>query len=211
MPLVADPKALVWYLAITEWIVLSAPPIHIEIQESIRRGDVACQLGRPVSYIGAAFCEGLGTIAVRAPVLFVTACGCAFAFTGWLPRVTVLAAVVPLGVCATALITALSLGLGLLAFWLGDINPLWWVFQKSLFVFGGMMMPLRLYPDVVRRVAPFTPFPATLAGPASLVLDASVAKAIHLVVTLGAWSAITAVGLSVLYRRATLTLTFNGG
>src|SRR5437667_1368026 len=44
MPIAADPKALVWYLAVTEWIVLSAPPIHIDIQEAIRRGDLVCRL-----------------------------------------------------------------------------------------------------------------------------------------------------------------------
>ena len=61
----ADPRALVWYLAVTEWILLSAPPIHIEIQEAIRRGDVVYRLGRPVSYVGAEFAEGLGLLAVR--------------------------------------------------------------------------------------------------------------------------------------------------
>jgi len=55
MPLGADRRALVWYLAITEWILLSAPPIHLEIEEAIRRGDVVYELGRPVSYIAARF------------------------------------------------------------------------------------------------------------------------------------------------------------
>ena len=74
MPVAAEPRALVWYLAATEWIVLSTPPIHIEIQEAIRRGDIVCQLGRPASYVGAKFAEGLGLLATRAPVLGVTAC-----------------------------------------------------------------------------------------------------------------------------------------
>src|SRR5262245_24292192 len=51
MPVAADPKSLVWYLATTEWILLSAPPIHLEIQEAIRRGDVVYRLGHPVSYV----------------------------------------------------------------------------------------------------------------------------------------------------------------
>ena len=51
----------------------SAPPIHVEIQEAIRRGDVAYQLGRPVSYVVAEFAAGLGLLAVRAPLLGLTA------------------------------------------------------------------------------------------------------------------------------------------
>jgi hypothetical protein len=36
LPIAAEPRALVWYLAATEWILLSTPPIHIDIQEAIR-------------------------------------------------------------------------------------------------------------------------------------------------------------------------------
>jgi hypothetical protein len=53
MPIAVSPKALVWYLAATEWILLSAPPIHLDIQDALRRGDVVYLLGRPVSYVGA--------------------------------------------------------------------------------------------------------------------------------------------------------------
>src|SRR5262252_3075025 len=59
MPVAADPKSLVWYLAATEWILLSAPPIHIEVQETIRRGDIVYRLGQPVSYLLAEFASGL--------------------------------------------------------------------------------------------------------------------------------------------------------
>src|SRR6185436_5541348 len=69
LPLAADPRALVWYLAVTEWIFLSAPPIHLEIQEAIRHGDVVYRLGRPASYVMGEFATGLGLLASRAPLL----------------------------------------------------------------------------------------------------------------------------------------------
>src|SRR5262245_20465261 len=97
MPVAADPKSLVWYLAATEWILLSAPPIHIGIQEAIRRGDVVYRLGHPVSYVAAEFATGFGLLAMRAPFLGLTAFGCAFAFTGWTPPPTTLLVVVPFG------------------------------------------------------------------------------------------------------------------
>src|SRR3954453_3678980 len=103
MPLAADPRALVWYLAGTEWILLSAPPIHLDIQEAIRRGDVVYQIGRPASYVMAEFATGLGLIAFRAPLLALTAFGCAFAFTGVTPSIGTLAIVVPFGFAAMAL------------------------------------------------------------------------------------------------------------
>jgi len=211
MPIAAEPGALVWYLAITEWIVLSVPTIQIDIQEAIRRGDVVCQLGRPVSYVGAMLAEGIGALLVRMPLLFVVACAMSFALTKHLPPIAVLAVVAALGLVAAALLTALYVGLGMIAFWLGDASPLWWVSQKLLFVLGGMMMPLTLYPDVIQRIAAFTPFPAILAGPATLALHGSVEGAGSVVLMLAGWSATTIIALELLFRRATRTMTLNGG
>jgi ABC-2 type transport system permease protein len=211
MPIAVEPKALVWYLAVTEWIVLSAPLVHFDIQEAVRRGDIVCQLGRPVSWVGAVFAQGLGQLVVRSPVLFLTACACAFVFTGWMPSPRVLAIVAPLGLAAAALMTALWVGVGLLAFFIGDTGPVSWIWQKLMFVFGGLLMPIDLYPPVVRSVAPFTPFPSVLSRPAGLVLQGSGAGAVTLALNLLAWAALTALVLTFLFRRAAGALTVNGG
>ena len=82
LPMGADPKQLLWYLAITEWITLSAPQIHLDIQEAIRGGDVVYRLGRPASFVLGELATGVGLLAVRLPVLGLTAVICAFWFTG---------------------------------------------------------------------------------------------------------------------------------
>jgi viologen exporter family transport system permease protein len=211
MPVAADPKDLVWYLAATEWILLSAPPIHIEIQEAVRRGDVVYRLGRPVSYVIAEFAAGLGLLAVRAPILGVTAFLCAFAFTGSTPPLSALAIVVPFGLAAAVLMTALYLGIGLLAFWLQDVSPVYWVWQKLMFVLGGLMLPLDLYPAFIQRAAAFTPFPVLLAGPASFVVRTGLVTPGVLARNLVIWSCVTAIAVSWIFRRATSALTINGG
>jgi ABC-2 type transport system permease protein len=211
LPIAADPHALVWYLAVTEWILLSAPPIHIGIQETIRRGDVVCQLGRPVSYPGAAFAEGLGVLAVRAPVLGATACGCAFFITGWIPPLGALVRIVPFGLVSAALITALYLWIGLAAFWIDDVSPIYWVVQKLMFVLGGLMLPLELYPDFIRRAAVFTPFPSVLAEPGSFVLPGGSVESAVLARSLAIWGGVTLLAVGGMYRRATRMLTINGG
>jgi ABC-2 type transport system permease protein len=210
MPIAADPKALVWYLAVTEWIMLSAPPLHTEIQEAIRRGDIACQLGRPVSYIGAAFAEGLGVLAIRSPLLGVTAFVCAFAFTGQLPPARAFAWLVPFGLVGAALMTTMYLSIGLLSFWLEDVSPVYWVWQKLMFVLGGLMLPIDLYPDFLQTAAALTPFPSMLAGPASFMLPNSVGPG-ALARQLAIWSCVSVLALWWLFRRATAVLTFNGG
>jgi ABC-2 type transport system permease protein len=207
----ADPKSLVWYLAATEWILLSAPPIHIEIQEAVRRGDVVYRLGHPVSYVAAEYASGLGLLAVRAPFLGLTAFVCAFAFTRWTPPPSALLIVVPFGFAASALITALYLGIGLLAFWLQDVAPVYWVWQKLMFILGGLMLPLELYPAFVQRAALFTPFPSLLAAPASFVLGTHLVTPGALAARLVGWSLVTALGVAFIFRRARSRLTINGG
>ena len=211
MPIAADAKALVWYLAATEWILLSAPPVYIEIQEAIRRGDLAYRLTHPASFVMAEFAGGLGLLALRAPVLGVTAFCCAFLFTGWVPPLRTLAVFVPFGLVASMLLTALYVMLGLLAFWLHDVSPVFWVWQKLMFVLGGLMLPLELYPELIQRIARVTPFPSLLAGPASFVLGASAITPAGLVRDLFIWSCATALATTWLSRRALSTVTINGG
>ena len=211
MPVAADPKALVWYLAATEWIVLSAPSIHLDIQDAIRRGDVVYRLGQPASYLLAEFAASLGLLAVRAPLLGVTGFVCALAFTGSVPPLQALAILVPFALLAAALMTALYLSIGLLAFWLQDVSPVYWVWQKLMFVLGGLMLRLQLYPEFVQRIAAFTPFPVLLSGPASFVLPVASVSPATLARDFVIWSSATALIVRWIFARATRALTVNGG
>jgi ABC-2 type transport system permease protein len=211
MPIASAPEQLVWYLATTEWIVLSAPQLHPELQEEVRRGEVAYKLPRPVSYVGALLAQGLGTLAVRAPLLAATAGICAFLFTGRTPEPAALACAIPLGLMAASLLCALYLTLGLLSFWLTDVTPVYWVSQKLLFVLGGLMLPLELYPAWLQRVGDFTPFPALLGGPAGFLLGAETSQVRELAPRLLLWSLLVGLAASWLFRRAQRGLQIDGG
>ena len=210
MPLGAEQEQLVWYLAVTEWILLSTPARHLEIQEEVRRGDVAYQLARPVSYPRAALAQCLGTLLVRAPVLGAVACGCAFAFTGRLPALGTLLLVAPFGILASAILAELYVALGLVAFWLRDATPLYWVASKLLFILGGLMLPLELYPRWLQVVAACTPFPVLLAGPAGFLLH-SAGPAWFLALRLLLWGGILFGLVELVFWRATRTLQLDGG
>jgi ABC-2 type transport system permease protein len=207
----ADPKQLLWYLAITEWITLSTPQIHLDIQETIRGGDVIYRLGRPASFVLGELATGLGLLAVRLPVLGLTAVVCAFWFTGWVPPAATVAIVVPFGIAGAVLLTALHVWIGLLAFWMQDVSPVYWVCQKLLFVLGGMMLPLHLYPVAVQRLAALTPFSVLLAAPASFVMGAGAMAPGTLAIRLAIWCALIAAGMRWTFRRAAANLMINGG
>ena len=60
---------VVWYLVMTEWIVLGVPLAHLPIEEEVRRGDVAYALLRPVSYLASTYALTLGRLSLRLPFL----------------------------------------------------------------------------------------------------------------------------------------------
>jgi ABC-type uncharacterized transport system permease subunit len=80
-----------------------------------------------------------------------------------------------------------------------------------MFVLGGMMLPLHLYPAFVQRLAPLTPFPVLLAAPASFVLGVPAMPREALIVRLALWSGAIAIGMRWTFRRATADLMINGG
>lgn len=211
MPLSARPAQMVWYLAASEWILLSTPARHLEIQEEVRRGDVAYQLPRPVAFPRATLAQCAGILAVRAPVLGVVAFGCAFLFTGTAPSLRTVAWLVPFGLAASLVLAVLYLALGLVSFWLTDATPLYWVLGKLLFILGGLMLPLELYPQWLQSIARFTPFPYLLAGPAGFLIRAPGPAAFTLAACLAFWAVASCALVELLFWRARRSLELGGG
>ena len=211
LPLAKDPARLIWYLAGTEWILLMAPNRHLDVQEDVRRGDIAYQLPRPVAYPRAVLAQCLGMLSVRAPLLGAVAFGAAFALTRQLPDLRALLWLVPFGLVAAMVLAQIYLALGLCAFWIHDATPLFWVASKLLFIFGGLMLPLELYPRWLQAVASLTPFPSLLAGPAGLLLYGPQVASLALACRLLFWALALLGIVELLFWRATRNLCVNGG
>ena len=210
-PGLRDPREMLWYIALTEWVVMSAPLVQFQMADDIRRGDVAYQIARPASWLGARLAHGLGALALRAPVMLVVACGTAWMVAGRPARPATLGIAIAFGFVAIGVVTLFHVGVGVLAFWLGDVAPAYWVWQKLLFVVGGMLLPLQFYPDGFVQFAVLTPFAAFLAGPASFTTRAPVYPATVLALALVMWAAV-GWGISrALFRRAVHRLQINGG
>lgn len=206
------PHQLVWYLAITEWIVLSAPPVHTDVEDEIRRGDLVYRLTRPASYLATRLAESLGDLLVR----LVTLAGPGFAFawllTGRLPTEPALMLwLLPLGLLAGVLVLLMMFAIGFTSLWLHDCRPLYWVWQKGAFILGGLLLPLELYPPWLREIASASPFAALFHGPGRTALGQGSAGALQGLALLGAWTLVTALGLAWAYRRGLARIELGGG
>ena len=211
---------LIWYLAVTEWIVLSLPPLVSEIEADVRSGNIAYLLPRPISYLWLRFSEALGTMLVRMLFLGVFGCGLALLLSGagegagsGLPSGGVLALICGAltAVVAAALNLIFCVIIGLSAFFIEDTSPVYWVWQKLSFVFGGLMFPLDLYPGKMRALADATPFPSLLYAPGRIAIGAEPAFVWRSVIVLAAWTVFGVVCAHFAFRRALKALEVNGG
>jgi ABC-2 type transport system permease protein len=203
---------LVWYLAITEWIILSIPPLHTDVEDDVRRGDLAYRLARPVAYPLAKLAEGMGDLVVRQASLAPAGLLFALLLTGRLPAAPAhMLWLLPLGLGAGVLALVIHFAIGLTSFWLHDCRPIHWVWQKATFLLGGLLLPLELYPPWLRAAAELSPVPAMLHGPGSVALGLDAPEIALVLARQLLWLCVALVGLAWLFRRGVARLEIGGG
>ena len=206
------PRELVWYLALAEWAVLSAPMVYLAVEADVRSGDIACRLVRPVPYVGAQVAEALGEAAVRLAALGPCSFLFAWLFSGGLPADPRGLWLAPPLALLGSLLWVLSLVLiGLSAFWIVDTSPVYWIWQKLGFVLGGLLFPLELYPDWLQRVAHFTPFPNLCWAAGRSAFGFAPGEALALFAQGLLWTALLGLALFWVSSRARARLVVNGG
>lgn len=104
-----------------------------------------------------------------------------------------------------------QLNIGLSSFWLHSVDPFYWIWEKLLFMLGGLILPLTAYPPLLQKIAFWTPFPAILGDRSALVLQFDFLHVASLLLHLFAWLAIAAALLFFLYRRGLRILNLEGG
>ena len=50
---------------------------------------------------------------------------------------------------------------GVLAFWIQDINPVFWIVDKAVMILGGSYLPVALFPPIMYKIALYSPLGAS--------------------------------------------------
>ncbi|MBM3547521.1 MAG: hypothetical protein FJX54_11240 [Alphaproteobacteria bacterium] len=168
-----DAERLTWYVVTTEAIIFAPGWVFSEIEEDIRSGAIEAALTRPLSYGLARIAEEIGGTLLRLSCLGVYGGILAWLATGIVPISSTAMPALALAMTLGALLALLfQVVIGFLTVWLGTPAPVYWIWQKVIFVLGGLFIPLTLYPAWMHQIGIATPFAAILYHPASLVLDA---------------------------------------
>jgi ABC-2 type transport system permease protein len=161
--------ALTWYIAASE---ATTVPFRQRLIENIGRdigdGSVAVELLRPVSVLGVRVATELGWVLPR--LAGCAALGTVVAtFTGGgPPDAAGLVLAAPSLVLAVACNLVAQHAFAAVAFWVRDAGSTWFLYQKLVFVLGGMLIPLEALPGWLESTTAMLPFRAMSYAPARL-------------------------------------------
>lgn len=219
---------MVWYLAMTETVALSTSRIFIEISEKVKAGDLAYTLARPLSYPFFQVANSLGNSAPRFLLNLLTAAAVvglgmrqgpvlspsaslginSVEGAGSLPGLATF-----LGMAALALLldAFLAVLIGLLAFWLEEVTPVFWIYQKLLFTVGGLFLPLEMFPEQLQQVARWLPFQFITYAPARAFVAFEPDFVLQAVMGQVVYIAVLSALVALVWRRAQQRLVVHGG
>lgn len=207
-----SPKQLLWYIAFNEWVLISLPHVEEDVEQDLRTGRLAYLLPRPISYLGSVFMEGLGVLCANLLVLGVVTFSFAWIREGTPPfHLGAFVVAIAIGLLAGCVGMIFKMLVGISAFWLQQVEPFHWVWEKFLFTLGGLMLPLAVYPHWLQKIAYWTPFPAILGERSALAIEFSAFRALSIVGTLLFWAVLGGGFLLWLYRRGLRIVNVEGG
>ncbi len=203
---------VVWYLAMTETVILSDSRVFVEISEAVKSGSLAYTLARPLSYPLYQLANSLGNSVPRFLLNLATASAVVALgmqrIAGSLSGLLAFLGMAALALILDALIAVL---IGLLAFWLEEIMPIFWIYHKLLFTVGGLFLPLEMFPSWLRRVVEWLPFQLITYAPARAFVALDPPAALQAVAGQGAYIVVLGAIVAWVWRRAQRRLVVHGG
>jgi len=204
-------EQIIWYLIVSESIIMASPRVTVEVEEEVKSGSVAYMLTRPMHYIGYRYAAYVGEASVRLAVNLLMGGLLGLLLFGppsfgWGPAVFV-----PVVVLAFTVNFVIRLTLALCSFWIEETLGLTFVYDKLLFTIGGMMLPMELFPDALRAVCAWLPFQAIVYFPAKTMVQLDADAALRMLGTQAAWLLPLGLLLAFVYRKGVKKLNVNGG
>ena len=200
-----------WYLMLAEVIVLSKPRLARSIAQSVRDGSVAYLLNKPYNFLLYQCSVGLGDSLLRMVANVVVGGTIVWLLVGPPPHPLGWPLVLVAVTMAWLIDFCIAAMIGLAAFVTEEVRAFEWIYQKILFILGGLLIPLDFYPSWLQTVAKATPFAYTIYGPARLFVDPSMERFVMLLLGQLLWLGILAALLTLAYRRGVGQLAINGG
>lgn len=202
----------IWYFLIAEMIELGKFRHDQRISEEVKDGSVAYTLIRPYNYLGYHFFNGLGETTVKMVLIFLLGLPIVLFYAGF-PLISVPSILAFLIVLIFALLLDffMASSIGLLAFVVEDTFPFRLIYQKLIFIIGGLLIPLDFLPTRLQRIAFLLPFSQVTYAPAKLFVAFGRTLFLQTLALQLFWMVVLGGFLMLQYRWAKKRLAINGG
>lgn len=165
---------LIWYLMMTEFFVFCSSMHYRDFQYEIQDGVLPLGLLRPCPLWILKTGDWIGQYIFRLIFLAIPSAALAGFLSGdYAPFPFFLLGTllsIPFGI---AIFLAMHFIIGGACLWTKQAEPVFWFWQKGLFLLGGLLWPLAFYPLTLHIFTWFTPFPAMLSAAGLWVTNAS--------------------------------------
>lgn len=183
------------------------------IMSDVQSGNVEIFLSRPISYLSYkiwwTFGLGFYNFVLIGILGFV-----ALALIIGVPESMTIGIFLPtlfIEFILTSILTIIIYALvGLLAFWMEDINPIFWIVDKFVMILGGSYLPIALFPDLMYKIAIYSPFGASMFV-SHIVYDSWKIDWYKLVGIQIFWILVLGLFLIWLFKKAKKNVSVNGG
>jgi len=204
---------IVWYLIMTEFIAFSSGTnIFSSMNDDVKSGSIAYQIGRPTHYVFYQFANSMGQVILNLAAFGILAAALGFLFVG--PMTTFqIAGLLPLIISITLGILLnffLLMLIGLSAFVLEDNFALFLIYQKATFMLG-MFLPVEFLPVWLQPVAKSLPFSYIYWAPARIFVNYTPEIALELIPRQFIWVSCAVAATLLCYRLCARRLQVNGG
>ncbi|WP_024747537.1 ABC transporter permease [Levilactobacillus namurensis] len=158
-------------------LLLPAPSVANSISQMVLSGDISYQIIRPLSFMALTFLSQLGqllfNLVIIALPLSVAYFGLFHIVVGVNGFVAILSSIFS---AALGFILSFQIGylIGLVAFLTNRVGGFVSLYNGLMIIFGGAVLPVTIYPEVLQTIVSYTPFYAILYIPLSGVTGSGV-------------------------------------
>jgi ABC-2 type transport system permease protein len=208
-------------VAMTIWCVMlvqsfrsaTRPRVDQVIGESVRSGTLALTLNKPYSFIFFHYFGFLGRVLPGMVGNLGIGIVVAFFLVGVIssPSLVGIALGTVLLFFGYTLDFLISFLIGLAALWVEDQEPLAWIYQRIQYVFGGLIVPLALFPERIAVIAGLLPFSHVYYDAARIMVHYEHALFLRFLAIQTCWVLLFAMLAILAFRKGVKDVSLNGG
>ncbi len=205
---------LIWVLTFVNCFESSStqPDLSKMIEDEVKSGSLAYSVNKPYSYPLFHYAGYLGRTVPNLIINLIGCCSLIFFLVGGSHMTLrgILAGAL-LMVAGFTLHFLIDLSIGLLAFWIEDVGSVAYLYHTATLIFGGVILPISLFPDMLKKVADVLPFGQLYYSGARVIVQFDSEHFVSFLKVQLFWLAFFSAVACIIWRKGMKNVSISGG